>query len=411
MFEGNGEILDDIVRHGNHDVVWCFLYERLVSTYVNIKSNNKENEISFTNFHRRKLLTWVLSHIQEDRDGLLPHQRLYQKLHSALMAPQGYLVDSSSHNECQVWHRYGILKVSSILKAKDIWNAHLAHGVGYPCGKSMHEKGIIIGPKRQTWRLPSSEEQRFMSQRGYNATKVQQHQKIWFKGDVFKIGDTVVIKSDDYCTDPSNVGEWKARIKSFFSMQCQEDFKLFFGAEYYRQSILVEGNNERLNVDPITGMSVLQHTPMPFTWDCIREVGALLHKFIPWRFQNSIIAYELKDPGVRKRLLNVGCVGCVPPWLEEKDIVQIREHEDYDSTTQGLSYAVVREVNSETTKVRLTILQPVNNRNEQWKTRVEDNNWKDMTCCLAIVPGWKVLKLKRVIEDGKSKILPCMWQA
>ncbi|KAI5077943.1 hypothetical protein GOP47_0007767 [Adiantum capillus-veneris] len=93
-FEGSGEILDDIVRHGNHDVIWCFLYERLVSTYVNINSNNKENEISFTNFHRRRLLTWILAQIHKDKDGLFPHQRLYQELHFALMAPTGYVIDS-----------------------------------------------------------------------------------------------------------------------------------------------------------------------------------------------------------------------------------------------------------------------------------------------------------------------------
>ncbi|MCO5585571.1 hypothetical protein L7F22_039506 [Adiantum nelumboides] len=158
---------------------------------------------------------------------------------------------------------------------------------------------------------------------------------------------------------------------------------LFFAADYYKQSILVEEESERLNVEPITGMSVLQQTPMPFTWDCIREVNSLLHKFIPWSYENSIIAYEIKDLSVRKRLLDVGSVGCVPPWVEEMDIVQIKEYDDRDSSTHTFAYAVVREVNVERRKVRLTGLLQMQSSAQLWKAGVEDLDWQDTSLCVA----------------------------
>ncbi|MCO5601221.1 hypothetical protein L7F22_055340 [Adiantum nelumboides] len=381
---GSGEILDDVLRHGNHDVIWCFLYERLVSTYVNIKSNNKESEISFTNFHRRRLLTWILAQIHKDKDDLLPHQRLYKELHLALIAPAGYVVDSLLQHECQAWHKHGILKVSSVLKAKDLWSALLSNEIDYPCGDSVFDKGIIIGPKRQKWRELSRAEQRFLSQRECRSTHVQEHNKIWYNGEVFKGGDMVIVKSDNYIPGSFSVGEWKARIKYFFSAQCGAKLMLFFAADYYKQSILVEEESERLNVEPITGMSVLQQTPMPFTWNCIREVNSLLHKFIPWSFENSIIAYEIKDLSVRKRLLDVGFVGCVPPWVEEMDIVQIKEYDDRDSSTHTFAYAVVREVDVERRKVRLTRLLQMQSSAQLWKAGVEDLDWQDTSLCVAV---------------------------
>ncbi|KAI5083531.1 hypothetical protein GOP47_0003274 [Adiantum capillus-veneris] len=280
------------------------------------------------------------------------------------MAPTGYVIDSLVQYECQAWHKHGILKVSFVLKAKDLWNALLLNETDYPCGSSVFDKGIIIGPKRQKWRELSQVEQRFLCQRECISTHVQEHNKIWYNGEVFKVGDTVVVKSDNYV--PGS-----------------------FSVDYYKQSILVEEENERLNVEPITGMSVLQQTPMPFTWDYIREVSSLLHKFIPWSFQNSIIAYEIKDLSVRKRLLTVGVVGCVPPWVEEMDIVQIKQCDDRDFSSHMFLYVVVREVDVEKRKVRFTRLLQMQSSTQLWKAGVEDPNWQDISLCVAVVSGWE----------------------
>ncbi|KAI5078905.1 hypothetical protein GOP47_0006576 [Adiantum capillus-veneris] len=55
---GFGEIIDDILRHGSHDVIWCYLYERMVSIYVRVKTNHKEDELSLVNYHRRVAWMW-----------------------------------------------------------------------------------------------------------------------------------------------------------------------------------------------------------------------------------------------------------------------------------------------------------------------------------------------------------------
>jgi hypothetical protein len=38
---GSGELLDDIVRHGCHDVYWSYSFERQVATYMGISTNQK----------------------------------------------------------------------------------------------------------------------------------------------------------------------------------------------------------------------------------------------------------------------------------------------------------------------------------------------------------------------------------
>ncbi|MCO5581568.1 hypothetical protein L7F22_035456 [Adiantum nelumboides] len=215
-------------------------------------------------------------------------------------------------------------------------------------------------------------------------------------------------KKDNYIPGSFSVGEWKARIKYFFSAQCGAKLMLFFAADYYKQSILVEEESERLNVEPITGMSVLQQTPMPFTWDCIREVNSLLHKFIPWSFENSIIAYEIKDLSVRKRLLDMGSVGCVPPWVEEMDIVQIKEYDDRDCSTHTFAYAVVREVDVERRKVGLTRLLQMQSSAQLWKAGVKDLDWQDTSLCVAVVSGWEILKPKKITKDNNVTFWPCM---
>jgi hypothetical protein len=45
------EMLNDVKRHGEHNVFWCYGYERQISTYVNIKTNKKDNKISYSKFH------------------------------------------------------------------------------------------------------------------------------------------------------------------------------------------------------------------------------------------------------------------------------------------------------------------------------------------------------------------------
>ena len=150
--------MDDILHHGSHDVIWCYIYERMVSIYDNIKNNHKDYEISFVNYHRRLLFTWVFSHLQVDKDFLMPPQRVFVKLHHSLIGPKGYIVDKEGCLECPIWHTCGLLKVSSIEKGKELWTLSTNINLDFPCLRVIQKKGIIIGGKKICCRDTTSEE-------------------------------------------------------------------------------------------------------------------------------------------------------------------------------------------------------------------------------------------------------------
>ncbi|MCO5605577.1 hypothetical protein L7F22_059760 [Adiantum nelumboides] len=51
---GSGDLLDDILSHGLHDLYWCYMVERLVKAYSAIKTNSLNDEASFVQFHLRR---------------------------------------------------------------------------------------------------------------------------------------------------------------------------------------------------------------------------------------------------------------------------------------------------------------------------------------------------------------------
>lgn len=72
---GSSELFKDIVRHGSHNILWCYEFERDVAQYKKITSNHKINDISYTSFYLRRCFTTTHINIQRDEDGLLPDSR------------------------------------------------------------------------------------------------------------------------------------------------------------------------------------------------------------------------------------------------------------------------------------------------------------------------------------------------
>ena len=56
---GSGEILDNVVRRGCHDVFWCYPFERDVSNFVNIRSNQINSEITYSKYFSRHWCTKI----------------------------------------------------------------------------------------------------------------------------------------------------------------------------------------------------------------------------------------------------------------------------------------------------------------------------------------------------------------
>lgn len=83
-FTGSGEILDDVVRHGCHDVFWCYPFERELSNFVNIRSNQINSEVTYSEYFSRHRCTKMHRAVQLDRDGLLSDSRALAIIHEYL---------------------------------------------------------------------------------------------------------------------------------------------------------------------------------------------------------------------------------------------------------------------------------------------------------------------------------------
>ena len=77
--------MDDVLRHRSHDIFWCFRHERKVSSYVNVKTNKKENEFTYAAYHVRTSYTFLYKQKQVDLNLLFPLQRAIHILHQNLM--------------------------------------------------------------------------------------------------------------------------------------------------------------------------------------------------------------------------------------------------------------------------------------------------------------------------------------
>ncbi|MCO5604761.1 hypothetical protein L7F22_058931 [Adiantum nelumboides] len=238
VFIENGELLDDVLRHGLHDRFWCYIFERLVKAYSSIKTNNLNNEASFVQFHLRSGFTRVFQALQKDLDGLLPRDRLIQELHASLNLPYAISQQCGNMDICVPSHKRGILVVSSVEKAKSISSSFLTHGEDKPCLDTLVNKGIAISTKRLTYREADANEVQYLKSfwaidsDSYQINNLTVYNTVFFKGEVYKVGEYVVVKVDDRAAPSHHRGHWKACIKSIFSMQHKNEIMVFFAAKH-----------------------------------------------------------------------------------------------------------------------------------------------------------------------------------
>lgn len=101
----SGELFQDIVRHGSHNIFWCYGFERDVAQYKKITSNRKINEISYTSFYLRRCFTIMHINIHKDEDGLLLDSRGLLEFHKYIRVPR-YSYRESVENKriYEFWH-------------------------------------------------------------------------------------------------------------------------------------------------------------------------------------------------------------------------------------------------------------------------------------------------------------------
>ena len=137
-------------------------------------------------------------------------------------------------------------------------------------------------------------------------------------------------------------------------------------------------------------MSLLQINMLPFTWDCIRPISSLLHKFLPLPKGSGLCAYEVKDLEVRSRLLQPGFPGCVPPWPMTNDVMLIQSF-SHTSSSRGFCHVVISIENK---RVKVSFLRRDHRWNRRWKVELDDEGWNDWSCCVVLCP-WIVVVEKK----------------
>lgn len=79
-------MLDDVERHGPHDLYWCYRFERNIKSYINIKTNQKENELTYARYEGRIAFTTSMKTMNEvDMDNFFIPQRAVLESHKHLL--------------------------------------------------------------------------------------------------------------------------------------------------------------------------------------------------------------------------------------------------------------------------------------------------------------------------------------
>jgi hypothetical protein len=111
---GRGELVDDVERHGCHDIFWCYPFEREISRVVNIASNQTTSEVTYTNYYARQIFTKIHKAMQLDNDGLFLGGRALKEVHKYLQLPTDvHRVMDQDLTVCEQWHEGCVVVVPS----------------------------------------------------------------------------------------------------------------------------------------------------------------------------------------------------------------------------------------------------------------------------------------------------------
>lgn len=121
-FTESREILDDVVRHGCHDVLWRYPFEREVSYFVNIRSNQINSEVTYSEYFSRYWCTKMHKVVQLDRDGLLHDSRALATIHEYLQITGNaqHIQLLGTRTICEQWHKSCVIAVPSQDVARSI---------------------------------------------------------------------------------------------------------------------------------------------------------------------------------------------------------------------------------------------------------------------------------------------------
>lgn len=360
MHVGNGEILDDVWRHGSHDGTWCFDHERNVSGYLSISTNNRSNELSYSKFHSRILFTRMWKHIVLERDGITSYMRDMVFIHKCLMLPEGYTLGNG--DTCCDIHAKCIFHTTSKKKAYDLWNTCLRL---HPCAcqRMIQAKGVLMGQKNPKSSLLDVVEREglrdFWIKRYAHTFSIDQihsnaffYTKVFVNGIKYTLGEFVVLQCSSWHDREETT--YRGCLRKIFAHQQRGEINIFVVVEY-----MLDNLHE---LDNISGMFLASKFQKTYCGLIVRPIDCLQHKFfwLPTCSNDKEVIYETSGFKVRSRLLHPGNVGCVPPWIEEGDRVLAKVSDTSNNT------ALVRGVDINNKRARL-----------EWENGPLGEHWTD----------------------------------
>ncbi|KAL3690068.1 hypothetical protein R1sor_016377 [Riccia sorocarpa] len=351
---GAGEIIDDVVRHGPSHVYWCYGFERLVSGYNKVKTNSGNMEHTFTMHYARTFFQQCLSQRWEDDDGLFPQQRAELLIHSNLQFCYDCSVESSIPGSCVNWHSDGVVLVSTISKAKQVWDLSSNYPESSLCCMKVTTQGIGVGGQRRKMFSLSRQQTSYLSRYWRTSMRLDSNSElpsfsctykslkaVLLRGKIFRVGDYAVV-ADERQT-PLLLGyewNWKVRVTKLFTHSCGQKTEMFFECTWL-YNIMV---GDQQKVDNLSGMQLLETRERSVEADNWRPVNQLGHHFLPLlrRGDNEILALELSDSRRREHLFNTGGIGFPPPYPIVNDVMLASHLSSCQVRT--LDTCVIREV-------------------------------------------------------------------
>lgn len=338
---GSGELFDGIERHGPHYVYWCYRFERMVSDYGRTRTNQKDQEVTYSLHFARRFFTKISSYIWEDDDGLFPHQRALIKLHKWLRVTHAHKKVHKQREQrefkCPEWHEDCVAIVSNQGMALELWDEMQSCVESDGCKNMVLSKGVGVGSTRKKMEAVGTSTFISLKQYWHNSGLLQNihmasdmsdlctplRSVVWRK-QVYRRGDHVVVARDGSTnfTKPSN---WKAVIQAIFMHEFMGQMELFFEAAWYKQKYKQDrmSNEEIWDRDEYSQFTILEPKPLQHKGDNCRLVSQIVHKFFPVHRTGDqggleVVALEVGDTLVRELPETIG--NC-PPFPEVGDIM------------------------------------------------------------------------------------------
>ena len=223
----------------------------MVSDYGRTRTNQKDQEITYSLHFARRFFTKICSYSWEDDDGLFPQQRALDIVHESLRVTPGYRKAHKKQDlrdfECPDWHSDCVTIVSNQALAIQLWDGMQSAVECYKCKDMVLAKGVGIGSTRkltraldrtmmksikQCWKDSGVRSDVDIAHQHMRETCTPLREVVW-KRHIYRPGNHVVVLLDG-SRDATQPTCWKAVILSIFMHKFDGCMQFFFEGSWYK---------------------------------------------------------------------------------------------------------------------------------------------------------------------------------